>query len=238
MREVCLKSQRIKKILSGITDAVYNPENLEKIVKSYIEKKDNLITEYSSVDDRYFKKAFKEYPIKEYSFPRAAKFTGTMSTNKDHGDPFFFDLVNKKVLRLQNTLGAPQNALCVLYPDDGYIGWHHNGNAPGYNILFSYSQDGDGYFKYYDREKDEVIYMQDNPGWNVKCGYYPYEKTEPNRVYWHAAATKKARMSIAFVIPNRDIWINVIEYITDGDYDEDYLKSQGAFHELKKEGYV
>lgn len=238
MKEVYLKNQRLIKILSGITEDVFNESNLQRLSKEAQQrhKKDGLITELHPASDEYFRRALK-YPIKDFGFPRAALGIGTLSTNSE-GSNFFYDLVSKKLMRLQNTVGSPQNALCMLYPDDGYIGWHHNGNAPGYNILFSYSQDGDGYFKYYDREKDEVIYMHDKPGWNVKCGYYPSEIAESDRVYWHAAATKKARLSIAFVINNRDMWVNMIEYVTENEHDKKFIESQGPLKDLKANGYI
>lgn len=239
MRELSLKSQRIIKILSGITEAVYEtPGAIEKLSKEAREKKDELIKDYESHDDRYFRKALTEHPIESFGFPRSSFMANTSNLSRETDSKFFYDIVGKKITRLQNTVGSSRNALCALYPDGGYIGWHHNGNAPGYNILFSYSQDGDGYFKYYDREKDEIVYMHDKPGWNVKCGYYPSEKTEPNRVYWHAAATKKARLSIAFVIPDRKIWFSMLEYVSEGDYNEDFLKSQGPLKDLKNEGYT
>jgi hypothetical protein len=238
MKEVCLKSQRLTKILSGITEDVFKEENIKRLSEEARrkEKKDNLITDLHSVDDAYFRKALK-YPLKDFAYPRAALGIGTISTDSDMSS-FFHELVAKKLMRLQNTVGSAQNALCMLYPDDGYIGWHHNGNAPGYNVLFSYSQDGDGHFKYYDKEKDEVVYIYDKPGWNVKCGYYPSEVKEPNRVYWHAASTKKARLSIAFVINNRDMWVNMIEYITNNEHDKSAIESQGPLNHLKSNGYI
>lgn len=241
MREVYLKSQRLTKILSGITEEVFKKENLSVLSKEAHDiserlNKKNPIDNLHPSSDEYFKIALK-HPIKDFAYPRAALGIGTLSTNS-HSSNFFYSLIGNKLMRLQNTLGAQANALCMLYPDEGYIGWHHNGNAPGYNVLFSYSQDGDGYFKYYDKEKNEVIYMYDKPGWNVKCGYYPSEVREPKRVYWHAAYTKKARLSIAFIIDNRDMWINMIEYITDNDFDRNHLQAQGPLKDLKMNGYV
>jgi hypothetical protein len=238
MKEVCLKNQRLIKILSGITDDVFQEENLKRLSEEAIrkERKDNLITDLHSETDEYFRRALK-YPLKDFGFPRGTLGIGTLSTDGD-SSRFFHELVAKKLMRLQNTVGSPQNALCMLYPENGYIGWHHNGNAPGYNVLFSYSQDGEGYFKYYDKEKDEVVYMYDKPGWNVKCGYYPSEVNEPKRVYWHAASTKKARLSIAFVINNRDMWVNMIEYITNNEHDKSAIESQGPLSHLKSNGYI
>lgn len=236
MREVTLKNSRLQGILSSISDVVFDDKNLSKLSQRQIHKGDDLIQDLHPASDEYFTKA-RQLPIQDYNYPRSSLGTQTHAYERG-GSGFFHELVSKQLMKLQNTLGCQSNALCMLYPDDGYIGWHHNGNAPGYNVLFSYSQDGDGYFKYYDKEKDKIIYMQDNPGWNVKCGYYPDERREPDRVYWHAAATKKARLSVAFIINNRDMWINMIEYITDGDFDRHYLEGQGPLGDLKNAGYI
>lgn len=228
MREICLKNQRLQKILSGITDSVFEQNNLETIMKRCEDLSDNLITDSHPASDEYFHKAKNDYTVEQFGFPRAKNF-GQLNDIEE---------IEKPIRRLQKTLGARSKALSVLYPKDGFIGWHHNGNAPGHNILFSYSTNGNGHFKYYDYDKSEIVYMYDKPGWNVKCGYYPDELKEPDRVYWHAAATEEPRISVAFIVPHREMWISMIDYITDGDYDKDYLKSQGEYEVLKSEGYV
>lgn len=238
MREICLRNQRMLKILSGITETVFEENNLKRLSEeaSKIRRTDKLIQEFDPWEDSYFRRALM-LPIKDFGYPRSTFGVGTLSIASHHSN-FFHNIIGKKLMRLQTTIGAPQNALCMLYPKSGYIGWHHNGNAPGYNVLFSYSQDGKGYFKYYDKDKDEVVYMYDKPGWNVKCGYYPSEVQEPKRIYWHSAYTENERLSIAFVINNRDMWINMIEYITDNDFDREFIQSQGPLKDLKKHGYA
>lgn len=236
MREVSLKNQRIKKILSGITEAAFEEETLKKICKDAREYKDPRIEGLHGVSEEYFKTALK-LNVRDYAYPQCQLGAGT-NLIEPQASPVLHEVAKKKIIKIHRTLGAKDTALCMMYPEKGYIGWHHNGNAPGYNLLFSYSMDGDGWFKYYDREKDEIVKMQDSPGWNVKCGYYPSEKTETDRVYWHAAYTEKPRLSIAFIIPQRDLWLSMIEYITDGDYDRDHLQSQGPLKDLKDNGYI
>lgn len=236
MREVSLKNQRIIKILSGITDVTYEKETLDKLCKDSRELKDKLITNEHGASDAYLKRA-KKYPVKDFGFPRCSLGIGT-GVYETRDSEFFHQKIAKKVLRLQKTLGAQNNALIMLYPENGYIGWHHNGNASGYNILFSYSMDGDGYFSYYDKDKDEIIKMQDKPGWNVKCGYYPCQRNDHDRVYWHAAYTNSPRLSIAYIINNRELWSNMIEYISEGDFDREFVQGQGPLKDLKNNGYI
>ena len=45
---------------------------------------------------------------------------------------------------LQHALFTKFNALTVLYPPDGFISWHNNCNAAAYNLVFTWSETGDG----------------------------------------------------------------------------------------------
>ena len=36
----------------------------------------------------------------------------------------------------------------MWYPKDGYIAWHNNWNVPGYNVLFTYTETGNGYWRH------------------------------------------------------------------------------------------
>ena len=55
-----------------------------------------------------------------------------------------------------------------MYPPGGYISWHNNANASAYNLIFTWSETGDGYFKYIDGETKEEIVIKDKPVGNVK----------------------------------------------------------------------
>ena len=91
-------------------------------------------------------------------------------------------------------LGATSNALFAYYPTGGFVGWHTNQNNSGYQFLFSWSKDGDGYFQYYDKAKDKIIKIQDKPGW--QCRHYHFGMNE-NDHCWHSAYTNSPRVTIA-----------------------------------------
>ena len=105
------------------------------------------------------------------------------------------DLNNK----MMNFLSVKHNALCAVYPPGGFISWHNNANAPGYNLIFSYSEDGSGYFDYIHPETKEVVRCQDKPGeWTCKAAYFgPY--TEPEKLMYHAASTDDWRVTVSYV---------------------------------------
>ena len=109
--------------------------------------------------------------------------------------------------------GSRNNAVKMLYPKGGYMGWHHNANAPGYNILLSWSKDGKGYFRYQDPQTKEIVTMQDTPGWTCKVGYYgPWH--EKDKIYWHCAnAEHEERLTLGYIIPHQGLWEDRIEDI-------------------------
>ena len=99
---------------------------------------------------------------------------------------------------LQAYLGAHNKALHMIYPPGGFIGWHNNANAPGYNILFTWSEKGDGYWEHIDPKTGEVVHIPDVEGWQCKYGYYG-TYAEPERICYHAASTNCLRSTVAFV---------------------------------------
>lgn len=113
-------------------------------------------------------------------------------------------------------LGARNQAVNVYYPKDGFMGWHTNWNAAGYNILLSYTKNGGGYFNYRDPETDEIVSVQDTPGWSCKVGYFG-KGSEPDKVYYHCAGSAEDRLTLGFVIPHLEIWRNMIEDISGED---------------------
>lgn len=119
-------------------------------------------------------------------------------------------------LKLTTILGARNQAVNVYYPSGGFMGWHNNWNAAGYNILLTYSQDGDGFFRYRDPKTHEIITMEDRVGWSCKVGYYGRGR-EPDKVYYHCAGSNSPRLTLGFIIPDLDMWRDMIEDITGED---------------------
>ena len=115
---------------------------------------------------------------------------------------------HKELLKLSTKLasfvGARRSPLCQHYPPGGYIAWHHNANIPGRNIIFSWSETGDGIFKVYGDSK-EIEEYQDTVGWNIKSLKIisHLEYVEENKEYaWHCAGTNCNRFSVGFMMNN------------------------------------
>jgi hypothetical protein len=120
---------------------------------------------------------------------------------------------------LQTFLGAKFCALKAYYPKHGHIGWHNNWNAPGYNIIFTYSGTGDGYWRHVDPKGgalvpnlENIVHVPDAPGWHCKVGYFGSKK-EADRVMWHCAYTNEPRLTVSYVIADQGIWENMVQEI-------------------------
>ena len=125
-------------------------------------------------------------------------------------------------LKLMEKIGSSvmsrRSVLMTLYPPGGYIGWHHNGNVPGRNLLFSWSETGDGLFRLYNNKLDNFEEYPDSPGWNVKSlKFYSHIEAEETGYSWHAMATNCFRFSFSFLLSDtfNDDHIMIQELIED-----------------------
>lgn len=103
--------------------------------------------------------------------------------------------------QLVRIFGANNNSLTSYYPPKGFVGWHTNWNAFGYQLILTWSQSGDGYFTYYDKEKNEFVKHEDVKGWQAR--WYRFGRYyEPEKYHcWHAAWTECPRFTLAFKFP-------------------------------------
>jgi hypothetical protein len=101
-------------------------------------------------------------------------------------------------------LASRHNALSTLYPPGGWMSWHNNANAAAYNLLFSWSETGDGYFEYYDMKEQRVVRLQDKPGWQCRYGYFGSYEDSPEKLVYHAARTNCWRMTVSYIYHQGD----------------------------------
>lgn len=94
-------------------------------------------------------------------------------------------------------LGTRHNALTAIYPPGGFISWHNNANAAAYNLIFSWSENGNGRFKYVDPISKEMVIMEDHEGWQCKAAYFGHYG-EPENLFYHAAETDCWRITVSF----------------------------------------
>ena len=211
MYQLTMINPTIQKILSSFADAVFNDEEVLRELTSRCNRGESKFAGLSGYSDEYLYKAL-ECPAVEFDWPQCAY---GVDTNLIEAKGVYWNSIAVPYLnRLVNYIGSPHNALTMFYPEEGFIGWHHNGRAPGYNFLMTYSVDGDGYFKYYNQQTKEFTVLQDVPGWNFRFGYYNDIRYEIDNLFWHTAYTKKPRLTIGWVVKHREIWKSLIEECT------------------------
>ena len=102
--------------------------------------------------------------------------------------------------KMMNFLSVKHNALAAVYPPGGFIAWHNNANAPGFNLIFSYSESGSGWFDYIHPETKEVVRCQDKPGqWTCKAAYFGHYGEEEKLMYHAASSEDDWRVTVSYV---------------------------------------
>lgn len=111
--------------------------------------------------------------------------------------------MERSIEELGSWSGARNRALTAIYPPGGFIGWHNNANASGYNVLFTWSLEGDGQWEHIDPTTGEHVIIPDVKGWQCKFGYYGSYR-EPDKILYHSARTNCLRATVAFVFNGDD----------------------------------
>lgn len=155
---------------------------------------------------------------KHVGFPDVAWCTD-MSTA--HGQPWFPSEYGRRQQEtnkeLISYLGARNNAVFTYYPEGGFMGWHTNWNASGYNILITYNAEEDGgYFRYLDPVTKEIVTMVDPVGWSCKVGHFG-DRSDPNKIVYHCCGNSAKRLTLGYVVPHLEIWRSMIEDISGED---------------------
>lgn len=94
------------------------------------------------------------------------------------------------------------------YPPNGFVGWHTNCEAHGYIILFNWSEDGEGFFRYIKDGKMDTL--KDGKGWSCKVGYFG---NTPEDYLWHCARTECRRFSFSYRFQNKEDWQQAVDLI-------------------------
>lgn len=105
------------------------------------------------------------------------------------------------IYQLAFYLNAWGIALTTWYNEGGYVSWHNNADVPGRNLLFCWSEDGNGVFRTYNEKTDTFTDFNDKPGWSVRSTVFYSENDSIEKSHsWHAMHTNCCRFSLAFRI--------------------------------------
>jgi hypothetical protein len=212
MKQIPIKNKQLIAILDMFTSEMMKIERGEKLILS---NKKRLTPEYATSNEYLAAMQAQRSPT---GFPEETLGTdfGQQTEElviRNRIPQSFADAVYKMDRQLIEWSGSRFNAVKMYYPEGGYMGWHHNANCPGYNVLLSWSEGGTGYFRYQDPSTKEIVTMPDSPGWTAKVGYYGSFK-ELDKIYWHSAsAHAEERMTLGYVIPHEGMWEDMCDDI-------------------------
>lgn len=97
------------------------------------------------------------------------------------------------------------------YIPKGFDRWHNDSDVTGYAILFSYSTDGNGYFKYKVPGSKEIVALVDEPGWMIRGMYYG--NTQDSEL-WHCVASEGFRVTFILTFVTEDKYNKAVEILT------------------------
>jgi hypothetical protein len=205
MREILIKNQEVLDRLNGFTKVIQGMD----INELKIDDRDPDISAEYAVSEEYLQ-VILDKGLMHKGDPEAIKAVDLVvlpiSEIPTHWKKFADDVA----FNFARELGVQQNALCAYYPKDGYIGWHDNHRAPGYTLLFNWSETGNSFYRFRDPKTKEIVTIKDRPGWSCKTGWYG----EGDGSTFHCAKTNEPRWSIAFYIQDenmKDIIIDALE---------------------------
>ena len=214
MKNVPIKNKDTLDLLSEFEWFV--DENVcNSIVKD--EKSWNVLR-YDFCSDDYLR-AILNQGKKHSGFPAKVKGYGFNGVSLEFKDPEseiakkIIDRYNETIVEFSTSLMLRHNALFTVYPPGGFISWHNNANASAYNFIFTWSENGDGYWQHYDYEKKKIIKIPDKKGWNCKAGYFGSYNEPKNNLVYHMASTDCWRMTVAFVLDRSDMSKGIQEQI-------------------------
>lgn len=208
-----ITDERLLTILNQIRDVM--------VEERYNMTKPCFVGEYSHINptsDEYLQTVCRPDLKEKYKFPNDQLLTATNNAQAwqptEEGQR-----AQRRYKTLMKKLAARLNffttGITALYPPDGYIGWHHNGDVVGRTFLFTYSPDGKGCFKFWNKHYKDVVIVPDYVGWSVKLlNFVDQEQNEVDELSWHAADCENMRISIGICeLPQPDQFKAMVEEV-------------------------
>ena len=78
-------------------------------------------------------------------------------------------------------------------------------------MIFTWSETGDGYFKYIDGETKEEIVIKDVSGWQCKASYFGAYIEPAYKLVYHTASTDCWRITVSYVFNREEMSLGIQE---------------------------
>lgn len=203
--EVSLRNKDILKALDDIVEHFYSiPNYNDPKYRLQSDDWDSQANPEFFCSEIYLRELLDPYKQRHHAGHPEQHMAHPVSNMVKHDAEVWSGFRDKCRVDFTTLIGAQHAALTNYYPPGGFVGWHTNWNAAAYQILFTWSKTGEGYFRYYDLKKDEVVTIEDKPGWQCRW-YYFGRQDEPDHHCWHSAYTYCDRITLAFKFDNGGI---------------------------------
>jgi hypothetical protein len=192
MTEVVIRNKNLLKTLNGFTEDFFNVEGYnDASYHAYSSPDDKSKGEYYCSEE-YLRECLEGDLIGAPDRHFAQPIAKMVRTNPQK----WGDYMQRVKYEFAAEIGAHTSALLSYYPPGGFVCWHTNYDASAYQVLFTWS-DGNGYFRYYDKEQDKVVHIPDVKGWQCRHYYFGPEN-EPENHCWHSAYSGGERITLAY----------------------------------------
>lgn len=199
MTEVIIRNKELLQILDGFVDTFRSIDGYNDPKYHFYDPKD-AITRGDYYCNEYNLELQKALGDKHSGFPEQ-HFSQPVSRMANEDPDKWKEIEYAVKNKFPEYLGAHSSALFNYYPPGGFVGWHTNWNANAYQILFTWSETGEGYFKYWDNKENKVVIIPDVAGWQCRWYYFGH-KDEPEHHCWHSAYTECDRITLAYKVLN------------------------------------
>jgi hypothetical protein len=214
MKSVNIKNAEVLSVLNEFLSIWWDKRETD-LTKYHLGAKNEDRDSY--INDEYRNKIIKMGSAHD-GFPE--KLRGySMKLDINQNPKFSDSIINKQYLKinekLQHILSTKHNALCAVYPPEGFIAWHNNANASAYNLIFTWSENGNGYWKHVDPYTGKDVIVPDVPGWQCKAFYFGAYEDKQEDIVYHMASTDCWRMTVSYTFDriHKQFWEDVIEEI-------------------------
>lgn len=148
-------------------------------------------------------------------FPETGRFYDLRKPPKNSFNKEGVDGYTHLDQKMQTTLATRGNALASVYPPGGFISWHNNANVPSYNLIITWSENGNGYWKHVNPNTQETVTVHDKPGWQAKAFYFGSYIDDPKNLVYHMATTDCWRITLSYIFDktHKQFWQDMIDEI-------------------------
>ena len=217
MQEVLVVNEEIKSILNELLWFYEHRSDLDNVDPDCLKEADQrahfISTEYRNKIIN-MGSAHNGFPEALYGYNLRS-----MDDNKSKAIPIeWLERWNDINRKLMTYLAVKNPAVATLYPPGGFISWHNNANATGFNIILTWSETGDGNFTYIDEGGKEVVLQDPVQEWVCRYGMFGQYHQNEHPIVYHMADTNCWRFTFAFIFDaseaSRGLQDFVIEELT------------------------